>query len=103
MEKIICAAIWYQERPTQHYLPTNIDKGVVVCGLRHPHCIHTMKALSGLRTVTFASDGVGEHTQGFITSKNRFIDRKEALSIARAASQIIHDNYISQLHSEDLY
>lgn len=42
MEKILCAAIWYKELPTQTHKCINIDKGTVVTGLRHMHCIVLM-------------------------------------------------------------
>lgn len=95
-EYILCAAIWYKEftsitdkqlriRGSQ---PTNVDKGIVICGWRHGNCIIINKALTGYRTVTFAEDGVGEHIQGFLTSNNRFVDRHEAMKIAFEANQV---------------
>lgn len=106
VERITCAAIWYLELPTQTFLPKNIDKGIVVCGHRHGHCIDIVKTLSGLRTVKISSDGVGETTQGFMTSKDRFVDRLEALEIAVKAGQIYRNfasNPLIGLFSEDLY
>lgn len=105
MERIICAAIWYKELPTQTFLPKNIKQGIVVCGHRHPHCIDIVKMLSGLRTVKLAPDGVGENIQGFLTNTNRFVDRTEARKIALAAEQIVDDKTYStkELYSEDLY
>ena len=45
-----------------------------------------------------------ETTQGFLTSKGRFVNREEALEIARAAGQVGDDaGYKKQLFSEDLY
>ena len=44
----------------------------------------------------------GEEVQGFLTNKNRFVDRKEGLKIAQNAHQVITDQSI-QLYSEDLY
>jgi hypothetical protein len=41
------------------------------------------------------------HTQGFLTSKNRFVDRKEAANIAIAANQC--EKTVTMLFSEDLY
>jgi hypothetical protein len=105
-EYILCAAIWYKDLPTQVHRPKNIDQGVVVCGHRHTHCISTVSTLSGLRSVQFAPDGVGESIQGFMTSKNRFVDRLEALDIATHAAQVSVDqlsNPAIGLFSEDLY
>lgn len=104
-EQIICAAIWYQDLPTQTFLPKNIDKGIVVCGHRHGHCIDIMKRLSQLRTVTFAPDGVGNHEQGFLTNTNRFVSREEAFDIAESANQLNDRTRFTNrtLFSEDLY
>lgn len=104
MEKIICAAIWYQDLPDQHFLPKNLDHGLVVCGHRHGHCIDIVKVLSGLRTVQIAPDGVGETTQGFLTDTNRFVNREDALLIAKGANQLNgRVRYGNELYSEDIY
>ena len=104
-ERIICAAIWYKELPTQTFLPKNINKGLVVLGFRHPHCIDIVRVLSGKRTVQLAPDGVGETQQGFYTNLDRFVDRTEARAIALKAGQIQDESTYStkQLYSEDLY
>ncbi len=105
-EKIICAAIWYKELPTQRLLPKNIDRGIVICGHRHGQCIDIMKTLGELRTVTFSPDGVGEHEQGFLTNTNKFVDRLEAAEIAVKSGQVyrsfLHNPRVG-LFSEDLY
>lgn len=104
VEKILCAAIWYKELPTQTFLPKNIKNGIIVCGHRHGHCIDITKMLSGLRTVQIAPDGVGKTVQGFLTNTNRFVDRKEAWVIAEKAKQIIQiSGGKGTLYSEDLY
>lgn len=41
--------------------------------------------------------------QGFITSKNRFVDRKEALIIAQNNNQVIGDIIGYNLYNENLY
>ena len=105
-EYITCSAIWYKDLPNQIYPPKNIDKGIVVCGHRHSNCIDIMVSLGKLRTVQFGPDSVGETVQGFLTSKNRFVDRLEALEIALAMEQVKQDdlyNPIIGLFSEDLY
>lgn len=96
MERIICAAIWYKDFEMPIHSPNNIDRGVVLCGFRHGHIISQILSLTGKRTCE-----VGESVQGFITSKNRFIDRKEA-------HQLFIDNggtpeFNNELYSEDLY
>ena len=100
-EKIICSAIWYKELNTPVYRPVNIESGVVVCGHRHPHCIHTLVALTGKRSV---EKEVGKYTQGFLTNTNRFVDREEGAKIALESGQIEKLNYSkTRLYSEDLY
>lgn len=103
MERIYCAAIWYKDLPTAKYLPTNIDKGIVVEGHRHADIIRTVVNLLGKRTVENGENSVGETIQGFVTNKNRFVDRSEAMDIARNANQIISDTTFRELYSEDLY
>jgi hypothetical protein len=51
MERIYSAAIWYKDLPTAKYMPTNIDRGVVVEGHRHADIIRTILNLLGKRTV----------------------------------------------------
>ena len=106
-EYILCAAIWYKEFTCEddNHLrirgmqPNNIDKGIVITGWRHGNCIAITKATTGLRTVTLALDGVGEHIQGFLTSKNRFVDRHEAMKIAFEANQV-SENIVYYKHTE---
>jgi hypothetical protein len=65
-----------------------------------------MATLGKLRTVTFSPDGVGESIEGFMTSRNRFVDRLEAAEIAINSGQVDRenlDNPIIGLFSEDLY
>lgn len=100
-ERILCAAIWYLDLPTQKMPPKNIDKGVVVCGQRHGHCIDIMVTLANLRTVQNGERSVGATIQGFLTNKNRFVDRQEGANIAFAANQI--PKTTNRLFSEDLY
>jgi hypothetical protein len=106
-EKIICAAVWYKEldckypnMPTSVYLPKNIDRGVVFCGHRHGQCIYTKCALTGLSDAKS-----GDNEQGFLTSKNRFVSREEALEIALRENQVIDLSQVrgDRLFSEDLY
>lgn len=97
-EYIVCAAIWYKEQPTPKITTANTDKGVVVCGYRHGHCIHTFVALTGKRSVLTEC---GEYEQGFLTSKNRFVSREEAAEIAYKVGQI--DKQRETLFSEDIY
>jgi hypothetical protein len=45
----------------------------------------------------------GNTKQGFITSKNRFVDRKEGAEIALKSGQVSELKYGPSLYSEDLY
>jgi len=104
-EYILCAAIWYKDIPLKKIfdgiLPKNCDRGIVICGHRHGQCIWTVGSLTGLRTCTFADDATGEHEQGFLTNKNRFVNRHEAGEIAFKAGQT--PTLLLTLYSEDLY
>jgi len=108
MEKIICAAIWYKEFPLLRddikqdgfVRPINCDRGIVFCGLRHHNCLY--QAIAITNKVQYQ---LGEEIQGFLTSKNRFVDRKVAFDIASKMGQIIDLKQVNgnQLYSEDLY
>lgn len=106
-EYILCAAIWYKFIPIKKELPMevmvrpiNCDQGLVFCGHRHAQCMYTMVSITGIRSV---ESEVGAYTQGFLTNKNRFVDRKEAMVIAKEANQVKEDTYSDRLFSEDLY
>ena len=108
MEKILCAAIWYKDlelkRPEvlepRGYRPYNITEGIVFCGWRHSNCLYQMVAIIGL-----AQHQAGDEVQGFLTNKNRFVNRIEGLEIAFDAGQLINldKQREGMLFSEDLY
>jgi len=95
MEKILCAAIWYKNEHSPTHTIRNIDKGMVVTGYRHCDIIDMYYVLTG--KISNNPDDV----QGFLTSKKRFVDRKEAAEIAAKAGQTHIGN--KGLFSEDLY
>lgn len=103
-EIILCSAIWYKELPLvkifkHNALPVNCDTGLVFCGFRHPHCMYSMISVTGIRSV---ESEVGKYVQGFLTNKNRFVDREEGAKIHVANGGKL--NYSSKrLFSEDLY
>jgi len=104
-EYILCAAVWYMEIPIKKELsfeaavrPVNCDRGLVFCGYRHAHCMYTMVSVTGLRSV---ESEVGNYVQGFLTSKNRFVDREEGAKIHIANGHKI--DFEHRLFSEDLY
>src|SRR5574343_220970 len=100
-EYITCSAIWYSELPTLTFLPKNIEHGSVVAGHRHHNIINVVYLLHGKRTVHFGENSCGKDIFGFLTSKNRFVDRKEAVEIAYNAGQI--KELKRELFSEDIY
>jgi hypothetical protein len=105
-ERIICAAVWYKEIPIKKEIPfestnpKNCPTGLVFSGHRHGQCIYTKCAVTGLRDAES-----GENEQGFLTSKNRFVSREEALIIALRENQVMDIKEIlgNRLFSEDLY
>lgn len=104
-EYILCAANWYKDLPLKYteipgslLRPKNCDRGIVFAGLRHPFCLYQMVAMTGLRQCE-----AGEEIQRFLTSENRFVDRKEGAKIALECGQITELKWGSNLYSEDLY
>ena len=95
MEDILVAAIWFPDEPTPIHNCTNIENGVVLCGFRHGHIIHQYFSITGKRVPTVKS------IQGFITTKNRFVDRIEAHKIFIENGHTPEFN--DELYSEDLY
>ncbi len=89
-EKIVCAEIWYNDGKDYYgenpHKPINTNEGIVLLGLRHAHCIATAHAV----IVDLIVPLMGRNAQGFLTTKNRFVDRREAFVIAKANNQIIH-------------
>jgi hypothetical protein len=96
-EYILCAAIWYNDGLIHQGQPKNIKTGFVIVGRRHHNCYATAKALAGidenikLKILNIESkmtkEDYNKH-QGFITSLDRYVDRKEAWLIAKNNNQI---------------
>lgn len=97
-EQILCAAIWYKDvTPRAEHRPINTPGGVVVSGFRHGHCISQILPLTGKRMFK-----LGDHIQGFLTNKNRFVNRQEGAKIWIENGGTL--NYSkTDLYSEDLY
>lgn len=96
-EIIVCSAIhFYIDGFPQTHRPSNVDWGLVVCGIGHHVCFE----ISGLINVNLKSG----YCDGFLTNKNRFVGREEAFTIATAAGQI-HTKHGSDgyLFSEDVF
>ena len=85
-EIVICAAV----------IATN---GEIIRGHRHADCIQTMQRM-GLKPK------ISSKAQGFITSKNRFVNRElgRALQDAAGIPSASPEGYMGKtLYSEDLY
>ena len=96
-EFILCAAIWYQDGKKHNDQPENIDNGFVICGRRHNNCYSVIEALSKHdKNIRLSVDKIENSMtdeqykkhHGFITSMDRYVDRKEAYEIAKLNDQI---------------
>jgi len=96
-EYILCAAIWLDDG--KEHIHKTTDTGFTICGHRHHNCFGIMISL-GIDYLEYES-----YSQGFLTSKNRFVDRKEAHEIAHKAGQLKPGTLYqpTKLYSEDLY
>ena len=107
-EFIVCAAIWYDDGKKYAMQPTNIESGIVVAGLRHPHCKVVLMSWLYPNWQTDSLENLiknevnNKEVQGFITNKGRFVNRKEGAKIFIACGNEL--KYSSDtLFSEDLY
>ena len=102
-EFIVCSANWYNDMKEYVHNPKNLKLGFITCGLRHHNCINTFAQIVGFPYSEEAQQLHNTEVQGFLTSKNRFVDREEGLSIAIRANQVSKDLDTNELHSEDLF
>lgn len=105
IEFIVCAANHYNDGIERTFNPKNIDTGLVICGHRHHNCIQMFAELRGFPYSEESLEIMRTEIQGFLTSKNRFVDRKEALVIALENDQVLDITTVcgNKLFSEDLY
>ena len=97
-EKIVCSAIKITK-------VNDVYNGIYL-GLRHGDCFG---AIARIRELVGDSDEwrvkcLQNAEQGFLTSKNRFVDREKAMIIAQNNNQVIRkydDN--KELYSECIY
>lgn len=97
-ERILCAAIWWDDGIVRSHMPKNIDSGIVACGWRHHNCFAI--ASWGFPNRDYLQL---EDIQGFLTNHDRFVDRKEAFIIAQRAGQIDPVELTKFPHREELY
>lgn len=115
-EFIICAAIYINDGVIHEQQPENIKTGFVICGRRHNNCYQTIKSLTNFSANEVIGDLIKSLTreelrehQGFLTSLDRYVNRKEAWKIAKENNQIqfglsaSEDGDDSILISENLY
>lgn len=96
-EYVMCAANYYDDGKDYMFQPYNIDKGVVVCGWRHSCCGNVYMALNK------EAKSWDDCIQGFLTTKNRFLTRSEALELVKETGQLSRDIIGGELTSEDLW
>lgn len=97
-ERIICSAIWFKEhQPRAVNRPINTPGGVVLCGYRHVDIISQLVSPTGKKMYE-----MGESVQGFLTNRNRFLDRESAGSLFKETGGELKHHH-SRLFSEDLY
>jgi hypothetical protein len=93
---IICAAIWFKDGKKYSHQPRNVESGFVAFGRRHYNCYLSMSPDGDFSKMNFS-----DNEQGFLTSDDRFLDRKESGLLAFEVGQI--DKLTECLFSEDLY
>jgi len=100
-EKVLCAATHYLDFPKPAQGCSNIEKGIVLCGKSHSDIIQQHVVLCNK-----TQHEMGLFEQGFVTTENRFIGRKEAFIMAAFNSQITEEGLRrggDNLYSEFLY
>ena len=101
-EYIICSAIHFNDGQKHEHQPKNIKEGFVVCGRRHHNCYITAWVINGNESMTKRmTEANGRAIQGFLTSKDIFLNREEAGKLAYEMKQT--DKLTKCLFSEDLY
>lgn len=107
-EFIICSAIKYDDGKVHAGQPTNVTSGFIVCGRRHKDCYNIIPQITGLYDIIQKIPEPDRDQQGFLTSEDRFVYRKEAMVIAKAANQLLlpalHEGMEGrELSSEDIF
>lgn len=97
IEYVMCAANYYNDNNDHSFQPYNIDKGFVIGGWRHGCC---GMAYMGANTQAKTWDNC---IQGFLTTKNRFLTRAEALDLVKVNGQLTKPLIGGVLTSEDLW
>lgn len=99
---IICSAIYINDGKEYVHQPKNIKTGYVITGRRHCNCYMTYSILVGKSVKSLKL--VNRAVEGFLTSDNLFLDRKEALAFGLNIGQVDPEKRISTTFtSEELY
>lgn len=103
-EKILCAAIYFNNGVEYKEQPKNILVGIVVCGYRHNNCFNTLFTMFNRQAVENIAHDKEKLVCGFLTSKDRFVNRADGYAIAKEQDQLLFDHDDTAiLTSEDLY
>jgi len=97
VEYVMCAANYYDDGCDYLYQPYNIDKGFIIGGWRHPCC--GLSYLGASKETKHWDNCI----QGFLTTKNRFLTRTEALVLVKENGQLTKPLIGGILTSEDLW
>lgn len=88
-ERILCAAVLFN--------------GLIISGYRHYNCYEVIEKLGNVPQNLWP----GSDSHGFLTSHNRFVNRREGYLIAKENNQLLlppkEDDSEDILTSEDLY
>ena len=101
--KILCSAIYVDDERKYEGQPKNIELGFVVCGRRHHNCFATIRMIFEELENLIPYKKAGKVTQGFLTSDDIFLNRKDAFKVAKDAGQIKGKLIGGVLTSEDLW
>ena len=103
IEYTLCSAIHFDTGEKAHvHMPLNIKTGFVICGASHANCFGPVEVLNPELEMESQRRAKGiVEIQGFLTSKRRFVDRKEGGRIAFESGQITEPTDF--LFSEQLY
>lgn len=102
IEYVMCAANYYDDGVHYRFQPFNINTGYVICGWRHANAGYSYLAAAN----EFGDSHIKswDHcVQGFLTTKNRFLNRAEALELVKSTGQLTKPIIGGELTSEDLW
>jgi len=95
-EFILCAAIHFENGAETTTI--GIKDGIIISGFRHGDCYAVLKGILGDVDISKLPN---RDSQGFLTSKNRYVGREEAWIIAKENNQIIYGLEASD-HDNDI-